>query len=431
MAFSIILLENLAELKIRRGNATSTTIASVLGLDYPTTEAFSFYRWDDTSTAIGDDDEVVHPTVGGGLSGRWFKIDILITAQLVIAALGYVPYDEANPDGYINSFIEADPTVPPFAKTLVSFAIIKAMTDPLYEPIFSKNTAFNKNFGTTSGTVTEGNDSRVNNGQTAFTWGNHSLAGYITPSSTNILTNKSGNVSQWTNDAGYLTSFSETDPLFNTKFASKTTTDLVEGTNLYYTTARFNTAFSGKTTTDLTEGTNLYYTNTRARASISAGTGISYVSGTGVITNSAPDQTVVLTGANNFGVSGTYPNFTLTQYTPTGNVVTRTINSSTYTISTTKVASVRYNIKITCTATIGSASSGKVLFQYSTNGGSTWIDAGEVENSNQVTLAVVLNSSTTQSGFIVWDVPANALCRLVPTSSGTTTITWIRGQETY
>lgn len=30
----------------------------------------------------------------------------------------------------------------------------------LYEPIFSKNTAFNKNFGTTSGTTAQGNDSR-------------------------------------------------------------------------------------------------------------------------------------------------------------------------------------------------------------------------------------------------------------------------------
>lgn len=42
------------------------------------------------------------------------------------------------------------------------------------EPIIvTKLSAFNKNFGTTADTVTQGNDSRVNNGQTAFTWGNH------------------------------------------------------------------------------------------------------------------------------------------------------------------------------------------------------------------------------------------------------------------
>ena len=42
------------------------------------------------------------------------------------------------------------------------------------ENSFTKNTAFNKNFGTTAGTVAEGNDSRILNGQTAFGWGNHS-----------------------------------------------------------------------------------------------------------------------------------------------------------------------------------------------------------------------------------------------------------------
>ncbi|MDY0933132.1 hypothetical protein [Chryseobacterium sp. CFBP8996] len=41
------------------------------------------------------------------------------------------------------------------------------------ENSFSKNTAFNKNFGATTGTVAEGNDSRINNGQIAYNWGNH------------------------------------------------------------------------------------------------------------------------------------------------------------------------------------------------------------------------------------------------------------------
>lgn len=36
----------------------------------------------------------------------------------------------------------------------------------------------------------------------------------------------------------YLTSFTETDPLFNTKFSTKSTTDLSEGTNLYWTNTR-------------------------------------------------------------------------------------------------------------------------------------------------------------------------------------------------
>ncbi len=66
------------------------------------------------------------------------------------------------------------------------------------------------------------------------------------------------------------------------------------------------------TTTNINEGTNQYYLDSRARSAISAGTGISYSSSTGVITNSAPDQTVALTGAGTTNITGTYPNFTIT-----------------------------------------------------------------------------------------------------------------------
>ena len=47
-----------------------------------------------------------------------------------------------------------------------------------YETAFTKNTAFNKNFGTTTNTVAQGNDSRITNGQTAFSWGNHAIQNY-------------------------------------------------------------------------------------------------------------------------------------------------------------------------------------------------------------------------------------------------------------
>ena len=139
------------------------------------------------------------------------------------------------------------------------------------------------------------------------------------------------------------------------------------------------------TTTNLAEGTNLYYTDARARLALSAGTGISYNNLTGVITNSdtgsaqnifkniavtgqntivadsnndtltvvagtaisittddttdsititntLPDQTVVLTGAGTTVVSGTYPNFTITSNDSYGGTVT---NVSALTIGTT------------------------------------------------------------------------------------------------
>lgn len=57
------------------------------------------------------------------------------------------------------------------------------------EDSFTKNTAFNKDFGTTAGTVAQGNDSRIVNGQTAFSWGDHASAGYALTSALPIVNN--------------------------------------------------------------------------------------------------------------------------------------------------------------------------------------------------------------------------------------------------
>lgn len=46
-------------------------------------------------------------------------------------------------------------------------------------------TVISPTYGTTAGTIAQGNDSRINNGQTAFGWGNHALAGYLTSTALN------------------------------------------------------------------------------------------------------------------------------------------------------------------------------------------------------------------------------------------------------
>lgn len=75
MAYNVLSLSNIAELKSRRGNA-NPVIATILGVNYPVDEAFSVYEWRNTSTATGDDYEVVVPTVGDTTVGRWFRVDI-------------------------------------------------------------------------------------------------------------------------------------------------------------------------------------------------------------------------------------------------------------------------------------------------------------------------------------------------------------------
>lgn len=100
------------------------------------------------------------------------------------------------------------------------------------------------------------------------------------------------------------------------------TTDVAEGTNQYFTNARARGAVSAGTgisynsTTGVIASTITQYTDANARAALSAGTGISYNSSTGSITNSSPDQTVVLTAGTGISTSGTYPNFTITNSAP-------------------------------------------------------------------------------------------------------------------
>jgi hypothetical protein len=78
MAYNILHLENLAELKLRSGGSTVPTLATILGLNYPTEEAFSVYVWDQSSTVSGDDNEIVVPTSRINSNGRWFKVELSV-----------------------------------------------------------------------------------------------------------------------------------------------------------------------------------------------------------------------------------------------------------------------------------------------------------------------------------------------------------------
>jgi hypothetical protein len=111
-------------------------------------------------------------------------------------------------------------------------------------------------------------------------------------------------VSSFSNDSGYTTT-----SILNSGLATKENIISTGTLAQYY---RGDKTFQNLTSAVVPENINLYYTDVRARASVSGGTGISYNSTTGVITNSAPDQTVNLTGAGGNTITGTYPNFTIT-----------------------------------------------------------------------------------------------------------------------
>tara|TARA_R110000796_G_scaffold59371_4_gene136848 strand:- start:22825 stop:27495 length:4671 start_codon:yes stop_codon:yes gene_type:complete len=192
------------------------------------------------------------------------------------------------------------------------------------ESAFTKNTAFNKNFGVLAGEVAEGNDSRINNGQTAFSWGNHAglylpiatqlaqtkasvtneflnsynattglftsaqvaysgLSGIpstFTPiahtldshSNVNIKANSAGEILKWDGAAWVNNTLAEAGisavghtHTFASLTAKPTT---IAGYGITDYNSLWDTRLATKSTTDLAEGTNLYYTDTRVGAKI-------------------------------------------------------------------------------------------------------------------------------------------------------------------
>lgn len=80
---------------------------------------------------------------------------------------------------------------PPYPVTSVAGktgTVILSAEDVGAEPAFTKNTAFNKNFGTTSDTVAQGNDSRIVN--SVQTSGNQTIGGKKTFSTSPVVPNK-------------------------------------------------------------------------------------------------------------------------------------------------------------------------------------------------------------------------------------------------
>lgn len=144
-----------------------------------------------------------------------------------------------------------------------------------------------------------------------------------------------------------------------------------------------------------------------------------------------PKQTLTI-NSNSLSISDGNTVVIPTSAAPTPNSATRAINSATYTISN-KGAFVNYSIRIQCNTTILlTAASGTVALQYSTNNQSSWVDVSQVENS----LSGLIGENK-QTSVLSGYIPGNATnVRMVTTIQsgagiGSTTATFVRGQETY
>lgn len=208
--------------------------------------------------------------------------------------------------------------------------------------------SFSGNPVTTSGTITMTGTLDVDNGGTGAT----TAAGALT----NLGAYPASNPSGFTSNTGTVTSVAATVPSLLSVTGSPITTSgtlaisysgtplpIANGGSGQTTQAAAITALTGTQTSGYylrSDGTNAALgaiqagdvptlnQNTTGQAgsvanALTAGTGISYSVGTTyngsvavTINNSAPDQTVSLTGGTGISTSGTYPNFTITNTLP-------------------------------------------------------------------------------------------------------------------
>jgi len=181
-------------------------------------------------------------------------------------------------------------------------------------------------------------------------------------------------------------------------------------------------------------GQTLIYNATTSlwtKGNLTAGTGISIGNGAGsiTVTNSAPDQTVALTGAGTTAVTGTYPNFTITsndQYVGTVTSVggTGTVNgislSGTVTSSGSltlggTLSGVSLSTQVTGTLPIANGGTGQTTQTAAFDALSPLTTKGDLvvhNGTNDVRLPVgannyVLTADSTQSSGVKWAAQSN------------------------
>jgi hypothetical protein len=262
-----------------------------------------------------------------------------VTSSMISTALGYTPYNgTTNPNGYLTTGTITYPVTSVFGRT---------------------------------GTVTA----------TAADYAAFYRPITYTPSNSDITTALGYTpYNGATNPNSYISSYTETDPLYTANGVPKTRT--INGQAL--------SANLSLTTDNVSEGTtNFYFTNTRARAAISA--------------------------LPNGGIAYDATGGTIAQVTPTISLTTRAFNTA-YTISATRPARVYYTIRISYSITVLLGSTGVVQLQYSTDGGTTYKIGPSV--SNNLNLGIALSG---YNDFVLaGEVPAGALVKLVSTATNAT-----------
>lgn len=124
--------------------------------------------------------------------------------------------------------------------------------------------------------------------------------------------------------------------------------------------------------------------------------------------------------------------------TPSNNVASRSIVTSTgatgFQVSSTRGANVKYSCSITTTATIGGNQTGTIVLEIAPTNSATagdWVEAARITNGQAISLAVVLQSVQQTTNVLEAYVPAGYYAKLRSINvSGTPTYSFVSGQET-
>lgn len=261
---------------------------------------------------------------------------------------------------------------------------------------------------------------------------------FITASSSDALTNKTGNISQWTNNSGFITSsytgFDSRYPVLSGSYSNPSWITALPLSKITFSgSASQYIAGDGSiitfptvptNTNQLTNGAGYITTNQTITL-----TGDATGSGTTAISVTLP-TTGVTAGTYEFITVNSKGLVTGAYNLVSNDITTRTSGTAYQASSTTRTYDLDFTVSITAVSTLLNGADGQVTLETSANGTTGWAEY----TRSQTTVSGVLSTTSGTQQLIALNIPAGTYYRLVFTknsaTAGSATWSYLKGHET-